>query len=174
LGAVKYFTATIPNDMPRDPSGIQRKHNWLDALHQVTGGRVEVIHGTFRSRTHLFYIESDELETLARAGIPINWDLIRERPATYGPQLTIHEEKQTDVMLAAALLTDAALGRQGRPARDVIQASPRHHTNKVHEVSEQELRACLLPELVMLDGARKVSLHDFKKTHFQKSAFRRD
>jgi hypothetical protein len=32
----------------------------------------------------------------------------------------------------------------------------------------------LLPELVALDGGRKVSLHDFKKTHFQKSAFRRD
>jgi hypothetical protein len=232
LGAVKYFTATIPFDMPRDPSGIQRKHNWLDALHQVTGGRVEVIHGTFRSRTHRFYIESSELETLARAGIPINWDLIRDRPATYRPQLTIHEEKQTDVMLAAALLTDAALGRQGRPAHDLIQASPRHRTNKrptpapchaavvvsadidflpaaemaanvfdcpvaiaftyphrsynlselaetregiaVREVSEQELRACLLPELVALDGGRKVSLHDFKKTHFQKSAFRRD
>jgi hypothetical protein len=33
-------------------------------------------------------------------------------------------------MLAAALLTDAALGRQGRPAHDVIQPSPHHRTNK--------------------------------------------
>jgi hypothetical protein len=231
LGAVKYFTATIPHYMPSDPSGVRRKHNWLDALHQVTGGRVEVIHGTFRPRRRHFYIESGELEELARAGIPINWDLIRDKQGTYHPQLTIHEEKQTDVMLAAALLTDAALGRQGRPAYDLIQKSPEHRTNKrptpapchaavvvsadidflpaaemaanvfdcpvaiaftyphhgynlgelaeirnglaVGKISEQELRACLLPELVVLDGGRKVSLQDFRKTHFEKIAFRR-
>jgi hypothetical protein len=96
--------AQIPHDMPSDPSGIQRKHNWLGALNQVTGGRVEVNHGTFRSQyTPLLHL----VRRVGDAGagrIPIHWDLIRDREARDRPQLTIHEEKQTDVMLAAAFL----------------------------------------------------------------------
>jgi hypothetical protein len=56
LGSVKYFTATIPENMPKNRGGIERKYSWLDALHYHTGGRVEVIHGTFRPRKHRFYI----------------------------------------------------------------------------------------------------------------------
>jgi hypothetical protein len=231
LGAVKYFTATIPHDMPSDPSGIKRKHNWLDALNHESGGRVEVIHGTFRPRKHRFYIESGELEALARAGIPINWGLVQDRQGTYHPQLTIHEEKQTDVMLACALLTDAALGRQGCPISELVQVAPLHRTNRrptpapchagvvvsadidflpaaemaaqlfgcpvaiaftypydsyslhdlavnreglvVREISEGELRNCLLPKLIVLDDGRRVGLDEFKRTHFQRIAARR-
>jgi len=129
LGAVKYFTATIPEGMHSNQSGIQRKHNWLDALNQASHGRVEVIHGTFRPRKHRFYIEHDELDRLARAGIPINWDLIQDKKRTYYPQLTVHEEKQTDVMLASALLTDAALGRAGPPTQELLQKPPCHRSN---------------------------------------------
>jgi hypothetical protein len=57
LGSVKYFTATIPESMPKNRAGLERKYAWLDALHYHTGGRVEVIHGTFRARKHRFYIE---------------------------------------------------------------------------------------------------------------------
>lgn len=71
LGSVKYFTATIPSNMPKYTGGIERKYLWLDALHHHTQGRVEIIHGTFRPRKHRFYIERDELDNLARCGIPI-------------------------------------------------------------------------------------------------------
>jgi hypothetical protein len=37
LGSVKYFTATIPYNMPKDAGGIERKHLWLDALHHHSG-----------------------------------------------------------------------------------------------------------------------------------------
>ena len=225
LGAVKYFTATIPEGMPSNASGIQRKHNWLDALNHESQGRVEVIHGTFRARKHRFYIEHDELDKLARAGIPINWDLVRDKQRTYHPQLTVHEEKQTDVMLASALLTDAALGRAGPPAEELVQKPPLHRSNPrptpapcqaavvvsadidflpaaemaaqafgcpvviaftypyiayklsnltntreglfTREISEAELRSCMLPDLVEFEGGRKVSLVEFRKTHFQ-------
>jgi hypothetical protein len=129
LGAVKYFTATIPEGMPSNASGVQRKHNWLDALNHETGGKVEVIHGTFRARKHRFYIERDQLDQLARSGIPINWDLTRDEQATYHPQLTVHEEKQTDVMLACSLVTDAALGRAGAPFRQLVQSAPLQRAN---------------------------------------------
>jgi hypothetical protein len=228
LGTVKYFTATIPAGLPSNPSGIRRKHNWLDALNKVSGGRVEVIHGTFRPREHRFYIESGELDKLARAEIPIHWDLIRDRQRTYHPKLTVHEEKQTDVMLASALITDAALGRAGSPARELVQQAPLHRTNArptpapcqaavlisadidflpaaemaaqvfscpvviafaypksayrlsdlakqqtglfTREIAEAELRSCMLPELVELDGGRRVSLAEFRKSHFQRAA----
>ena len=226
LGAVKYFTATIPEGMLSNASGIQRKHNWLDALNHESQGRVEVIHGTFRARKHRFYIEHEELTKLARAGIPINWELVQDKQRTYHPQLTVHEEKQTDVMLASALLTDAALGRAGPPTHELIQKPPLHRSNprptpapcqaavvisadidflpaaemaaqtfgcpvviaftypyiayrlsdltKTHEglftqeISEAELRNCMLPDLVEFDGGRKVSLLEFRRTHFRK------
>jgi hypothetical protein len=228
LGAIKYFTATIPANMPSNPAGIQRKYNWLDALNRETGGRVEVIHGTFRRRQHRFYIEHDELDKLARAGIPIDWDLIRDK-RNYHPQLTVHEEKQTDVMLGSALVTDAALGRAGTPVQELVQKAPLHRTNtrptpsachaavvisedidflpaaemaahvfdcpvaiafvyphegyrlaelatrpdrlSVARISEQELRACMLPGLVSLEGDRKTTLDEFKRSHFQKLGF---
>jgi hypothetical protein len=130
LGAVKYFTATIPEGMPSKPDGVQRKHNWLDALNHESGGRVEVIHGTFRPRTHRFYIENDQLAELARAGIPIDWAAPQSRESTLQPKLKVHEEKQTDVMLAAALLTDAALGRNGADCLLHIQRAPDHRRNR--------------------------------------------
>lgn len=227
LGAVKYFTATIPEGMPSNPSGIRRKYNWLDALNHESQGRVEVIHGTFRPRKHRFYIESGELDKLARAGIPINWDLTREEQRTYHPQLTVHEEKQTDVMLASALLTDAALGRAGPPAQALVQKAPLHRSNtrptpapcqaavlvsadidflpaaemaaqvfgcpvaiafayphdgyrltglarkcdglSIRQISEDELRSCMLPNVVALDGGKKVSIDEFKESHFQRA-----
>jgi hypothetical protein len=129
VGSVKYFTATIPENMPKDRSGIERKYAWLDALHHHTAGRVEVIHGTFRARKHRFYIEHDELDGLARSGIPVNWDLLNSRTATFHPTLRIHEEKQTDVMLACSLVTDAALGRSWPPASSSVQAAPLHRSN---------------------------------------------
>ena len=226
LGTVKYFTATIPEGMPSNPSGIRRKHNWLDALNKVSGGRVEVIHGTFRPREHRFYIESQELDNLARAEIPIHWDLIRDRQRTYSPKLTVHEEKQTDVMLASALITDAALGQARQPVKELVQQAPLHRTNPrptpapcqaavlisadidflpaaemaanvfgcpvviafaypkggyrindlakhraglfTREISEGVLRQCILPQLVELDDGRRVSLSEFKKSHFQR------
>ena len=228
LGTVKYFTATIPEGMPSNPSGVRRKHNWLDALNKVSGGRIEVIHGTFRSREHRFYIESGELDQLVRAEIPIHWDLIGNRQRTYHPKLKVHEEKQTDVMLASALITDAALGRTGSPARDLVQQPPLHRTNTrptpapcqaailmsgdidflpaaemaaqvfncpvaiafaypksgyrlsglakqqkglcTWEISEAELRNCMLPELVESDGGRSLTLAEFRRTHFQRGA----
>ncbi len=227
MGAVKYFTATIPEGMPSNSSGIQRKHNWLDALNHASQGRVEVTHGTFRARKHRFYIESGELEQLARAGIPIKWELVRDTQSTYRPQLIVHEEKQTDVMLASALLTDVALGRVGPPTQELIQKPPLHRSNTrptpapcqaavvvsadieflpaaemsaktfgcpvviaftypylrykmsdltitheglfTREISEAELRNCMLPDLVEFDGGRKVSLVEFRKTHFQRA-----
>ncbi|MCW5983160.1 MAG: hypothetical protein KIT09_34035 [Bryobacteraceae bacterium] len=129
LGAVKYFTATIPENMPKDRSGIERKYSWLDALHYHTAGKVEVIHGTFRARRHRFYIERDELENLARCGIAVDWKLVNPASATFHPTLRIHEEKQTDVMLACSLVTDAALGRSGSPAPLSVQAAPHHRSN---------------------------------------------
>jgi hypothetical protein len=129
LGSVKYFTATIPYNMPKDAGGIERKHLWLDALHFHSQGRVEIINGTFRPRKHRFYIERAELDNLARWGIPIQWDLLAAGASTFHPDLKIHEEKQTDVMLACSLLTDAALGRAGAPNQPVIQGAPHHRSN---------------------------------------------
>ena len=129
LGAVKYFTATIPENMPRDLGGIDRKYHWLDALHHHTRGRVEIIHGTFRPRKRRFYIERAELDGLARCGIPIDWDRLTAGPVTFHPQLRIHEEKQTDVMLGCSLVTDAALGRAGSSANSMIQKAPQHRSN---------------------------------------------
>jgi hypothetical protein len=128
LGSVKYFTATIPFNMPKDAGGIERKNLWLDALHHHTQGLVEIIHGTFRPRKHRFYIERAELDNLARCGIPIHWDQLAGTP-TFRPDLKIHEEKQTDVMLASSLLTDAALGRAGAKPQTVVQQSPDHRSN---------------------------------------------
>jgi hypothetical protein len=93
------------------------------------GDRSRSIHGTFRPRKHRFYIERAELDNLARCGIPINWDLLTAGPATFHPQLRIHGEKQTDVMLASSLVTDAAMGRAGTAAGSVVQGSPQHRTN---------------------------------------------
>jgi len=129
LGAVKYFTATIPEDMPKDRSGVERKYIWLDALHSHTRGQVEVTHGTFRPRKHRFYIERSELDNLARCGIPINWELLGNEPRTFHPKLQIHEEKQTDMMLGCALVTDAALGSSGAAPRKLIQQWPLHRSN---------------------------------------------
>jgi hypothetical protein len=130
LGAVKYFTATIPDDMPKDREGIERKHSWLDALHYHTQGKVEIVHGTFRPRQHRFYIERKELDNLARSGIAVDWKLIREETTTFHPQLRIHEEKQTDVMLACSLVTDAALAAAGQPSTPHVQVAPQHHANR--------------------------------------------
>jgi hypothetical protein len=129
LGSVKYFTATIPENMPKNRGGIERKYCWLDALHHHSGGTVEVIHGTFRARKHRFYVERDELDSLARAGIPVDWKLLNSVTTTFHPTLRIHEEKQTDVMLACSLITDAALGRTARPISLSRQASPHHRSN---------------------------------------------
>jgi hypothetical protein len=129
LGSVKYFTATIPSNMPKDTGGIERKYLWLDALHHHTQGHVEIIHGTFRPRKHRFYIERDELDNLARCGIPIQWDRVATGATRFHPDLKIHEEKQTDVMLASSLLTDAALGRAGSPQRSLVRETPQHRSN---------------------------------------------
>jgi hypothetical protein len=129
LGAVKYFTATIPENMPQNRGGIERKHSWLDALHHQTGGRVEVIHGTFRARKHRFYIERDELDNLARGGIPVDWKLLNPGITTFHPTLRIHEEKQTDVMLACSLITDSALGWMGCRTSLPVQSAPHHRSN---------------------------------------------
>jgi len=129
LGSVKYFTATIPENMPKNRGGIERKYSWLDALHHHTRGRVAIIHGTFRPRKHRFYIERDELDNLARAGIPVDWKLLNSGTTTFRPTLRIHEEKQTDVMLACSLITDAALGRAGCRPSLPIQSVPHHRSN---------------------------------------------
>jgi hypothetical protein len=128
LGAVKAFTATLPRDFPRDRGGIQRKQDWLDALNHVSKGRVEVTHGTFRAREHRFYIESSQLHELVRCGIPVHLAEADGR-ATYHPRMTVHEEKQTDVMLACSLLVDAALGKLGVPSSPLHQAPPLHLEN---------------------------------------------
>jgi hypothetical protein len=129
VGSVKYFTATIPSNMPKDIGGIERKHLWLDALHHHSQGRVEIIHGTFRPRKRRFYIERDELDNLARCGIPIHWELLATGASRFHPDLKVHEEKQTDVMLACSLLTDAALGRTGAVPNTGVQEDPEHRTN---------------------------------------------
>jgi len=130
VGAVKYFTATIPENMPQQPDGIDRKYQWLDAVHYHSGGRVEIVHGTFRPRTHRFYIERDELDGLARSGIALNWDLIPNAAMTFRPKLRMHEEKQTDVMLATALVTDAALQRVTGKPQAAFQTAPLHRENR--------------------------------------------
>jgi hypothetical protein len=129
VGSVKYFTATIPESMPKNRAGIERKYAWLDALHYQTGGRVEVIHGTFRARKHRFYIERNELDNLARAEIPVDWKLLNSGATTFHPTLRVHEEKQTDVMLGCSLVTDAALGRTEPPTSASLQAAPHHRSN---------------------------------------------
>ncbi len=226
LGAVKYFTATIPDNFPKDPGGIQRKHDWLDALNQVTGGRVEITHGTFRERQHRFYLERTELDELIRAGIPVHLAELGNQQS-FHPRMTIHEEKQTDVMLACSLVTDAALGREGRPPATVCQKPPTHLSNTrptpapchaaivvsadidflpaaqmacqmfacpvvvafsfphggyqlsdldadgipglaTKDISEQELRGCMLPSEVLVRGCRTVTLEHFRKSHLRR------
>jgi hypothetical protein len=115
--------------MPKNSEGLERKYLWLDALHHHTGGRVEVVHGTFRARKHRFYIERDELDNLVRSGIPVDWEHLAPGIPTFRPHLRIHEEKQTDVMLACSLVTDAALWRVGETAKQTIQAVPNHRLN---------------------------------------------
>lgn len=225
LGAVKYFTATIPDDMPKDRGGIERKHLWLDALHSHSQGQVEVTHGTFRARKHRFYIEAGELDQLARGGIPINWELLGKDSRTFHPKLEIHEEKQTDMMLGCSLVTDAALGFSGAQPRKIIQKWPLHRSNTratpspcqaaivisadidflpaaeiaaevfqcpvaiafayphvgfelsdllphpIHgllttEISEPELRQCVLPEELILPDGRTITFQRFKSSHF--------
>jgi hypothetical protein len=133
-------------------------------------------------------------------------------------------------MLAAALLTDAALGRAGLPVHELVQEAPLHRSNTrptpapcqvavvmsadidflpavemaahvfacpvviafayphtgyrlgelakrvdglfTEEISEDELRNCMLPNVVVLDGGKKVSIDDFKKSHFQQARAR--
>ena len=128
LGVVKYFTASLPENAPKNQGGIQRKRDWLDALNHESGGRVEVVHGTFRRREHRFYIERDELDESARSGIPVNWDLLDSR-ATFHPHMTVREEKQTDVMLGCALVTDSALGHRGVEPALRLQEPPQHLSN---------------------------------------------
>jgi hypothetical protein len=226
VGAVKYFTATIPENMPKNAGGIERKYSWLDALHYHTGGKVEVIHGTFRPRKHRFYIERDELDNLARAGIPLEWTRLDSRSTTFHPTLRIHEEKQTDVMLACSLITDAALGRTACKTSSPLQASPHHRSNPrptsspcqaaiivsadidflpaaemaasvftcpvavaftfphqgyrlsasgpprqlfMVEVTEAELRRCMLPAEVLLPNGRRIQLEKVKRSHFNRA-----
>jgi hypothetical protein len=220
LGAVKYFTATIPDNMPKNHGGIQRKHDWLDALNHVSGGRVEIVHGTFRPREHRFYLQREELDELFRCGIAIDWDRSESR-ATYKPKLKVHEEKQTDVMLGCSLVTDAALGRSGVQMQSVLQREPSHRSNtrptpqachaailisadtdflpaaemaasvfgcpvaiafthlytpypshtkgvSACAISEDELRACMLPAEIKVGDGRTITLEHFKRTHFQR------
>jgi hypothetical protein len=86
-------------------------------------------HGTFRARKRRFYIEREELDNLARSGIPVDWTLLHSATPTFHPTMGIHEEKQTDVMLACSLVTDAALGRTERPISPFVQAAPDHRSN---------------------------------------------
>ena len=125
---VKYFTASLPEKHPQNRGGLQRKIDWLDALHYETNGRVEVIHGTFRTREQRFYIERKELDEIARSGIPVDWELLDDRP-TFHPNMTIREEKQSDVMLGCALVTDAALGHRGVEPSVERQRAPPHLKN---------------------------------------------
>jgi len=113
----------------KDVGGIERKYLWLNALHHHSQGRVEIIHGTFRPRKHRFYIERSELDNLARCGIPIQWHRLTGGASTFHPTLKIHEEKQTDVMLACSLLTDAALGHAGATQQTAMQEAPQHRSN---------------------------------------------
>jgi hypothetical protein len=115
--------------MPKNRAGIERKYWWLDALHHHTQGRVEVVHGIFRPRKHRFYIEREELDNLARSGIAVDPDRTDHTP-TFHPQLRIHEEKQTDVMLATSLVADAALGAARSSAAAPRQATGDHRTNR--------------------------------------------
>jgi len=129
LGSVKYFTATIPEGLPSNPSGLQRKRDWLDALHYHTKGLVEIVHGTFRAREHRFYIDREELDELARCGIPVDWSILDPHRPTFHPKLRIYEEKQTDVMLACSVLTDVALGAGGAIATPHSQTATEHFSN---------------------------------------------
>jgi hypothetical protein len=225
LGLIKYFTATIPENMPKNKGGVERKYSWLDALHYHTRGAVQIVHGTFRPRKHRFYIERDQLDDLARAGVPINWDHTARTPVTFHPHLRIHEEKQTDVMLACSVVTDAALGRAGRAPAGVIQTEPLHRSNArlspspchaalivsadidflpaaemaasvfncpvavaftfphegynlnamgpnrqlfTIEVSESELRRCMLPPEVVVPDGRRIQFERVKRSHFNR------
>ena len=38
----------------------------------------------------------------------------------------------------------------------------------IREISEAELRSCMLPDMVELDDGRRVSLAEFRKSHFQR------
>lgn len=129
LGAVKYFTATIPNQLPHDDRGVRLKHMWLDAVHFQSGGRVEICHGTFRWRQKHVYVGPDEINDLARAGVPIDWERLDQTRQAYQHNVRLVEEKQTDVMLACALVRDAALGAAGRAADPQPQPTGEHRTN---------------------------------------------
>jgi hypothetical protein len=143
------------------------------------------------------------------------------------PHLRIHEEKQTDVMLACSVVTDAALGRAGHRPAGIIQTGSQHRSNHrpspsachaavivsadidflpaaeiassvfgcpvalaftfphggyklsgmvpsphrqlcTIEVTESELRRCMLPPEVTLPDGRRIQFEKVKRSHFER------
>jgi hypothetical protein len=152
LGVVKYFTATIPEGMPQDRGGVHRKHDWLDALHTATGGRVHVVHGTFARRRHGFFVDSDSIADLVRSGVPVDWNRLGDQQ-TFRARMSVCEEKQTDVMLACSLVTDAALGSAGPIAPAEEQKPPDHRTNTRPEPSACNAAVVISSDIDVLPAA---------------------
>jgi hypothetical protein len=135
LGAVKYFTATIPEHFQPDPEGVRRKHWWLDALNTVSGGQIEVVHGTFN-------------EIHAGAGT---------RRLDEGAKL---REKQTDVKLAIAVVRDAALAKFGQRPVPYKQLPPNHLHNQVDHPSPFDRAIIFSADSDMLPAA-EMAWHEF-------------
>jgi hypothetical protein len=110
LGAVKYFTATIPERFNPDPEGVRRKHWWLNALNTHSGGEVEIVHGTFNEIHHSAEVRRKGERAKLR-------------------------EKQTDVKLAIAVVRDAALAKFGECPVPYKQSPPEHLRNQTDHPS---------------------------------------
>jgi hypothetical protein len=115
--------------MPKNRGGVERKNSWLDALHHHTGGRVEVIHRTFRARKHRFYIERDEIDNLVRAGIPVDWKLLNSGTTTFPPTRRIHEEKSNRCNAGVFARHRCRFRPHGPRTSSTLQAAPHHRSN---------------------------------------------
>lgn len=91
---VRYYTAPVKGSASDDPASPQRQRIYLSALKAFNGNRIEIVHGSIVRTTPILRL----LKTLQDGAVS------RVRVV----QLT---EKETDVNLAADLISDAWLGR---------------------------------------------------------------
>jgi 6-hydroxy-3-succinoylpyridine 3-monooxygenase len=91
---VRYYTAPIKGSASDDPASPRRQQLYLRALKAYLGDRIEIVHGSIVRTTPI----------LRLVNVPQDSSVSKVRVV----QLT---ERQTDVNLAADLISDACLGR---------------------------------------------------------------
>jgi uncharacterized LabA/DUF88 family protein len=95
LEQVRYYTAPVKASSSEDPASPVRQQRYLQALKAYRGDRIQIIQGFFVRQTRVLRLAGRHASTLAN-----------NRARVF--QFT---EKQTDVNLAADLISDACLGR---------------------------------------------------------------